>query len=138
MSDVPSQAPSPAPAAQVLIVEDEPEHADVMAEALRRPGHVCTIVGSVDGAAEELRAGSFDVIVTDLRMPGSAGQQGTDAEGADAGTRVLAMASELQLRRRDDHGHRPRRRAHGPQRRSSTARSTSSRSHWTLPCSGPS
>lgn len=82
--------------AQVLIVEDEPEHADVMAEALRRPGHVCTIVGSVDGAAEELGAGSFDVIVTDLRMPGSAGQHGTDAEGANAGMRVLSMASELQ------------------------------------------
>jgi DNA-binding NtrC family response regulator len=82
--------------AQVLIVEDEPEHADVMAEALRRPGHVCTIVGSVAEAAEELRAGSFDVIVTDLRMPASAGQEGTDAEGADAGMRVLEMAARLQ------------------------------------------
>jgi two-component system response regulator HydG len=82
--------------AQVLIVEDEPEHADVMAEALRRPGHVCTIVGSVAEAAEELRAGSFDVIVTDLRMPASAGQEGTDAEGSDAGMRVLDMAARLQ------------------------------------------
>ncbi|RMH31183.1 MAG: sigma-54-dependent Fis family transcriptional regulator [Planctomycetota bacterium] len=82
--------------AQVLIVEDEPEHADVMAEALRRPGHVCTIVGSVADAVRELRGGSFDVIVTDLRMPGSAGQEGTDAEGANAGMRVLAMAAELQ------------------------------------------
>ncbi len=82
--------------AQVLIVEDEPEHADVMAEALRRPGHVCTIVGSVAEAAEELRGGSFDVIVTDLRMPASAGQEGTDAEGADAGMRVLRMAARLQ------------------------------------------
>ncbi len=82
--------------AQVLIVEDEPEHADVMAEALRRPGHVCTIVGSVAEAAEELRGGSFDVIVTDLRMPASAGQEGTDAEGADAGMRVLQMAARLQ------------------------------------------
>lgn len=82
--------------AQVLIVEDEPEHAEVMAEALRRPGHVCTIVGSVTEAAEELRGGSFDVIVTDLRMPASAGQEGTDAEGSDAGMRVLAMAASLQ------------------------------------------
>lgn len=82
--------------AQVLIVEDEPEHADVMAEALRRPGHVCTIVGSVADAAEELRGGAFDVIVTDLRMPASAGQEGTDAEGADAGMRVLRLAARLQ------------------------------------------
>lgn len=82
--------------AQVLIVEDEPEHADVMAEALRRPGHVCTIVGSVAAAAEELRGGSFDVIVTDLRMPESAGHEGVNAEGSDAGMRVLMLAEELQ------------------------------------------
>ena len=36
--------------AQVLIVDDEPEHAEVMAESLRRPGHVCTIVTSVGPA----------------------------------------------------------------------------------------
>lgn len=82
--------------AQVLIVEDEPEHAEVMAEALRRPGHVCTIVGSVAEAAEELRGGAFDVIVTDLRMPASAGQEGTAPDGGDAGMRVLEMAARLQ------------------------------------------
>ena len=32
------------PSAQVLIVEDEVDHAEVMADALRKPGHVCTIV----------------------------------------------------------------------------------------------
>jgi two-component system response regulator HydG len=82
--------------AQVLIVEDEPDHADVMAEALRRPGHVSTVVGSVDEAMEELEGGVFDVIVTDLRMPASAGQHGTDAQGADAGLVVLRAARQKQ------------------------------------------
>ena len=41
--------------AQVLIVEDEPDHADVMADALRKPGHVCTIVHSVAEALAELK-----------------------------------------------------------------------------------
>lgn len=82
--------------AQVLIVEDEPEHADVMAEALRRPGHICTIVNGIEDAANELRHGSFDVIVTDLRMPESAGKEGVDADGANAGMRVLQLAEELQ------------------------------------------
>lgn len=91
MTDTPDKV-----TAQVLIVEDEPEHADVMAEALRRPGHICTIVGSVAQAAEELRGGSFDVVVTDLRMPGSAGQEGTNAEGSDAGMQVLRLAAQLQ------------------------------------------
>ncbi len=84
------------PAAQVLIVEDEPEHAEVMAEALRKPGHVCTIVHGVDDAIEELRHGNFDVIITDLRMPASAGRHGTAPDGSDAGLRVLESARSLQ------------------------------------------
>ena len=82
--------------AQVLIVEDEPEHADVMAEALRRPGHICTIVHGVDAAASELAHGSFDVIVTDLRMPESAGVHGVNEDGGNAGMRVLDMARQFQ------------------------------------------
>ena len=82
--------------AQVLIVEDEADHAEVMADALTRRRHVCTIVGGVAAALEELRGGSFDVIVTDLRMPGSGGAQGVQVDGADAGLAVLRAARELQ------------------------------------------
>lgn len=86
--------------AQVLIVEDEGDHAEVMAEALRKPGHVCTIVTSVPEALGELKGGAFDVVVTDLRMPNSAGvptgsgQVGPD--GGDAGLKVLGEARRLQ------------------------------------------
>lgn len=83
-------------AAQVLIVEDEPEHAEVMAEALKRPGHICTLVHGVEAALDELRHGSFDVIITDLRMPESGGKNGVAADGADAGMRILRAARELQ------------------------------------------
>src|ERR1051326_7460893 len=91
----------PSLAAQVLIVEDEPDHADVMCEALRRPGHVCTVVNSVGAAAEELRLGSFDVIVTDLRMPSSGGFQvpgltPVAPDGADAGLKVVEAALRMQ------------------------------------------
>jgi DNA-binding NtrC family response regulator len=86
--------------AQVLIVEDEAEHADVMADALRKPGHVCTIVNGVADALEELGSGSFDVVITDLRMPGCARVKtpagAVAAGGADAGMRVLDAARELQ------------------------------------------
>jgi len=56
------------PTAQILIVDDEPEHAEVMAEALRRLGHVCTIVNDRETAEDELKHGSFDLVVTDLVM----------------------------------------------------------------------
>ncbi|MGP1345706.1 MAG: sigma-54-dependent transcriptional regulator [Phycisphaerales bacterium] len=103
--------------AQVLIVEDEADHAEVMADALRRPGHVCTLAHSAAQALDELRHGSFDVIITDLRMPNSAGltvpeaaQAGAPSEpsagsasdttiaadGADAGFLVLRAARALQ------------------------------------------
>jgi len=91
-----SAEPSKRVGAQVLIVEDEPEHAEVMTEALRRPGHVCTIVGGVDEALAELEGGAFDVIVTDLRMPASGGRHGVAPDGADAGLRVLEAARKLQ------------------------------------------
>ena len=71
--------------AQILIVDDEVEHADVMADALRKPGHVCTIVYDLAGAEEELRHGTFDVIVTDLVM-----------EDQTTGLKVLALAKEHQ------------------------------------------
>lgn len=78
--------------AQILIVEDEPEHADVMADALRRLGHVCTIVNDVASAREELKLGSFDVIVTDLVMPGA----GAEGAGEEAGLQVLDVAKANQ------------------------------------------
>ncbi|MBL9031673.1 MAG: sigma-54-dependent Fis family transcriptional regulator [Phycisphaerae bacterium] len=92
----PFQAPRPPSRAQVLIVDDEPDHAEVMAEALRKPGHVCTIVGGVGQALDELRHGVFDVVVTDLRMPSSGGQNGVAIDGADAGLRVLEAARKHQ------------------------------------------
>ncbi|MFG0243396.1 MAG: sigma-54-dependent transcriptional regulator [Phycisphaerales bacterium JB054] len=97
MSDAAKNAP---PAAQVLIVEDEPDHAEVMAAALRKPGHVCTIVHGVAAAVEELSGGSFDVIVTDLRMPESAGfgvgELAVAGDGGDAGMVVLREAKRTQ------------------------------------------
>jgi two-component system response regulator HydG len=81
-----SASASPAPLrAQVLIVDDEVDHAEVMAEALRKPGHVCTIVHSLDAAKDELVHGTFDVIVTDLVM-------GSER----AGLEVLKLAKEHQ------------------------------------------
>ena len=79
-----------------MIVEDEADHAEAMADALRKPGHVSTVVNSVGAALEELRHGAFDVIVTDLRMPGSGGRDGVSSDGSDAGLVVLRSARTLQ------------------------------------------
>ena len=71
--------------AQVLIVDDEAAHAEVMAEALQRLHYVCTIVHDRPAALEELRHGTFDVIVTDLVM-----------EDEDDGQKILEEAKQSQ------------------------------------------
>lgn len=71
--------------AQILVVDDEVEHAEVMAEALRRLGHVCTLVHNLEDAREELIHGQFDLIITDLVM-----------KSQEDGLHVLATAREHQ------------------------------------------
>jgi len=71
--------------AQVLVVDDDVALAETMAEALQRLGHVCTIVHDYEAAADELRHGTFDVIITDLVM-----------ERDDDGLRVLDTARATQ------------------------------------------
>jgi two-component system response regulator HydG len=71
--------------AQILVVDDEPAHAEVMAEALQRLGHVCTIVHDRAGAEDELRHGTFDVVVTDLVM-----------DNEDDGMKLLELARSTQ------------------------------------------
>jgi two-component system response regulator HydG len=73
------------PTAQILVVDDEVEHAEVMAEGLRRLGHICTIVHDLPSAQEELRHGQFDLIITDLVM-----------NGQEDGLQVLAAARQTQ------------------------------------------
>jgi DNA-binding NtrC family response regulator len=71
--------------AQILIVDDEPDHAEVMAESLRRLGHICTIVNGFASAKDELTMGSFDVVITDMVM-----------EKEQSGLEVLELAQRQQ------------------------------------------
>ena len=73
------------PSAQILVVDDEQDHAEVMGESLRRLGHVCTIVHSFKEAQDELQHGQFDLIITDLVM-----------DNEDDGLKVLAAAKQFQ------------------------------------------
>ena len=53
---------------QVLVVDDEREHAQVMCEALTRQGHKCDVTYSLPEALGRLEREPYDVIVTDLVM----------------------------------------------------------------------
>jgi two-component system response regulator HydG len=58
------------PKANVLVVDDEREHAQVMCEALTRLGHKCDVTYSLAEARARLERKNYDVVVTDLVMEG--------------------------------------------------------------------
>jgi DNA-binding NtrC family response regulator len=57
----------------VLIVEDEPDTATLLAESLRRRGFHVDAVHSGEACLEYLQREKVDVVVTDVRMPGMSG-----------------------------------------------------------------
>jgi CheY-like chemotaxis protein len=57
----------------VLVVDDEPETARLIAERLEPWGVECEIVHDGAGALERLRSGEFDAMTLDVLMPGMSG-----------------------------------------------------------------
>ena len=54
----------------ILVVDDEREHAQVMCEALTRQGHKCDLAYNLPEARSRLDRRRYDVVVTDLVMDG--------------------------------------------------------------------
>jgi signal transduction histidine kinase len=63
-------APLPTARLRVLVVDDEPDITEVLAEVLARDGHEVTTAGDGEAALAALAGDACDVLVTDLRMPG--------------------------------------------------------------------
>src|SRR5690242_5870139 len=73
-----ASSPSPEQRQRVLIVDDEPEMATVIEQALRRRGYEAVQRSSADAAWDLLEHEDFDVVVTDLNMRGMSGVELTD------------------------------------------------------------
>jgi DNA-binding NtrC family response regulator len=56
---------------RILIADDEPLYRDTTAELLRDEGYECRCVENARDAIEVLRGHTFDLILTDLSMPGN-------------------------------------------------------------------
>ena len=57
----------------VLFVDDETGFLDVMGRRLRRRGFTATLASSGEEALEAVHLTQFDIVVTDLKMPGMDG-----------------------------------------------------------------
>jgi len=55
--------------ARILVVDDEASMREFLTIALGRMGHEVSSVDSAEGALKEYRDSSFDMVLTDIRMP---------------------------------------------------------------------
>lgn len=72
MHNAPS-APSAAPQARLLVVDDEQGHLTALADVLTRESHGVTCCANAAQALEQLRIARFDILLCDLMMPGMNG-----------------------------------------------------------------
>jgi PAS domain S-box-containing protein len=72
-SEEPLEPSPPVPDARVLVIDDEPEVRSILADLLEDGGY--TVVQAADGAEglRQLQAGSFDIVLSDVSMPGLSG-----------------------------------------------------------------
>jgi signal transduction histidine kinase len=66
-------APAPAAALRVLVADDDESVRDVLARILQRAGHDVTTVASGEQALAQFDACRYDLVFTDMSMPGIAG-----------------------------------------------------------------
>ncbi len=69
----------------MLVVDDEPELREVIRIDLESAGFAVTCVGSLAAALVALKRGGFDVILSDVLMPGGGGFDLLDAFRAEFG-----------------------------------------------------
>ncbi len=77
------------PAYRALVVDNDPAHAETVAEALQRVGFECRVATSGLAGAEEAEQAAFDVVVTDLVM--------NDLDGLGVLERTKATQPEAQV-----------------------------------------
>jgi two-component system, NtrC family, response regulator HydG len=72
------------PPIKVLVIDNDPAHAEAMADSLRSVGFECTVATTGPEGASLLDVGSYEIIITDLKMPEMGGLE------------ILAKCKEVQ------------------------------------------
>ena len=84
-------APVPTRSLKALVCEDDPTHRKLMKVLLTRLGHDVTVASDGSEGWEMVRAGSFDILLTDIQMP--------LVDGVELAGLVRSREAELHLPR---------------------------------------
>lgn len=83
-----------ASASRVLVVDDEANLRFAIERGLKKAGHVADAAASVGQALERLRADPYDIVISDLRMPGGSGTELIKWLGAHSpSTKVVVVSA---------------------------------------------
>jgi DNA-binding response OmpR family regulator len=75
----------------ILLTEDDPDHRELMAIALRRFGHDVVEAEDAASASRALASGGIDAVLLDNRMPGESGIQFCRRLRADPATATVPV-----------------------------------------------
>ncbi len=64
-----SKPAQPGPPINVLVVDDDPAHAEAVADSLQSQGYACKVATSGEQGAELIGRATFEIIISDLKMP---------------------------------------------------------------------
>jgi two-component system response regulator AtoC len=79
---------------RVLIVDDDPQMQFFLKEALERQHYGVTVASSAEAALEAIRAGKFDLILMDVRLPGMSGLEAVEEiQKLDRRTPIIIMTA---------------------------------------------
>ena len=77
----------------ILVVDDDPGITHIIGQALEGQGHRVTSASDGRAAERATKATSFDVVITDILMPGKDGYELISAlRKQDSNTRIIAMS----------------------------------------------
>ncbi|MDQ6737734.1 MAG: protein kinase [Gemmatimonadota bacterium] len=85
---------------EILIVDDETNNRNVLERHLKRQGYAVTCAADGESALRSLKAGAYDVVLLDVRMPGMDGREvlrriKQDNELRDTPVVMISAADEL-------------------------------------------
>jgi DNA-binding response OmpR family regulator len=79
----------------LLLVDDEPAITDNLAPLLRRSGFAVDVAADGDAALSRLRAGTYDLVVLDVMLPGTDGREVLRTARAEGRTTPIILLTQV-------------------------------------------